>query len=294
MCANIANQQDIVRHFLFEQTDIRGEWTTVGKSYQDALKRHQYPEAIRKLLGEFIAAACLLSTTIKFDGTLSIQAKGDGDISLIVAECTSQQNIRAIAHMKNSQPADDFRSLLQGGQIAITIDPVEGQRYQGIVPLEGDSLAECLEAYFAQSEQLDTKIWLFADDSRAAGMLLQALPLQESSNKEDYDENWCRITQLASTVSPHEMLNLDHETVLHRLFHEETVRLFDSKQVNFQCTCSRDRTAQALKSLGHDDANSIIEKKGSITVDCQFCGHRYSFNKYQVEEIFKPTPPILH
>ncbi len=294
MYADIPFHQDIVRHFIFDNTAIRGEWTLLQQSYQDVLKRHNYPSAIQNILGEFIAAACLLSTTIKFDGTLSIQAKSEGDVSLVIAECTSQQKIRAIAHVANPTPSNRFQDILKDGHMAITITPATGERYQGIVPLEGDSLAACLELYFYQSEQLNTKLWLSANGDRAAGMLLQALPKETATFAAEEDENWNRIIELAKTLSTHEMLNLDHETVLHRLFHEEQVRLFEAKDVNFHCQCSVERTAQALRSLGIDDANKILAKKGFITIDCQFCGHRYRFNKNQVDDIFAPKGPIHH
>lgn len=285
---------DLIRRFLFEESDIRGEITILSKSFQDTLNRQKYPEKIQHLLGEFVAAACLLSNTLKFDGTLSIQAKGQGDISLILAECTSRHTLRAITHHQKVISGETLQELLKGGQIAITIDPTEGNRYQGIIPIESNSLAGCLEDYFLQSEQLTTRIWLSANGEKAAGLLLQALPQQKAASADETSENWNRIIQLSDTITDNELLSLDHETLLHRLYNEEVVRLFDPDYVKFQCTCSRERTSMALKSLGQKAALEIIRKKNKITVDCQFCGHRYDFREGEVNTIFGDQEPTLH
>lgn len=275
--------------FLFDDTDIRGEIVTLNQSLTDIFAVQSYPAPIATLLGEFLAAASLLSSTLKFAGTLTIQARGDGDLPLIMAEVSHQKKIRGVAQVNETASLENrtLRSLLGNGMLSIIIDPDKGERYQGIVGLEGDSLAECLEGYFMQSEQLPTRIWLRSADGIASGMLLQRLPTQIASEEVNADA-WETQVHLASTTSEDELLHLPHVTLLHRLFHETNVRVFEPEPIQFSCTCSKARSSQTLKRLEQQELYQIIEEDGKICVDCHFCGHQYVYLKEDIDALFAP------
>ncbi|MFT5484312.1 MAG: molecular chaperone Hsp33, partial [Halieaceae bacterium] len=181
---------DTTSKFIFDESDIRGETVHLQKTYSDVMAAQLYPDAIARLLGEFLAAVTLLSTTIKFEGTLSLQATSDEGVSLIMAQCSSEQEIRAIVRGFEDLGGDSFTAMLGGGLLAITIEPKEGTRYQGLVSLEGETLAEALEAYFEQSEQLPTKLWLASNGKQCAGLLLQQLPSQLTVEPTERIEQW--------------------------------------------------------------------------------------------------------
>ncbi len=279
------NDTDQCQRFLFEELAIRGELTSLQQSYQTVLSQHPYPQPVVRLLGEFMAAVSLLSDTLKFRGLLSLQARGAGQVRTVLAECEHHERLRAIARYN-----DDFVDggpLLGKGQLAITIEPERGQRYQGIVSLEERSLAAALEDYFHQSEQIRSRVWLAADGQRAAGMLIQAMPesASESSLTQDSDA-WDRITTLADTLTDEELLSLSSERLLTRLFHEETVRTWPARPRHFECTCSRERSAGALRSIGYTEARQLAVEQGSIQIDCQFCHAKYHYNLDDVEALF--------
>lgn len=269
-----------IQRFSFDNTNVRGEHVVLNSAYQEIIKRKNYPLAIEKLLGEFVAAIALLRDIIKIDGVLSIQAKGNGFLSAVMTECDELQNLRGIAQWDESQVVPDTISLkevLEGGYLVITISPRNGQRYQGIVEIVGDTLAECLEQYFYQSEQLPSRVWLAANGAQCAGLFLQRLPAEQA--EEGDEDGWERFTHLASTVKDEELLTLDTETLLHRLYHEEEVRLYDTKAMQFGCSCSRQRTLDAVISIGADEVRQLLIEQGSIKVDCQFCAEQYIFTK---------------
>jgi len=275
---------DLIQRFMFDNSQIRGELAQLKDTYQTIIKQHAYPKPVQRLLGEWITAAVMLSSSIKFDGTLTLQARGTGNIKVLMAECRHNQDVRAWADWDGDiEEGASLPELLGSGQLAITIDPDSGKSYQGVVPLDGDTLAECLEHYFAQSEQLQTRIWLQADDEQTAGLLLQELPGEEKD-----PDIWDRISHLASTITKEEMLQLDHLTQLTRLFHEEEVRIFDPLSVEFKCTCSRERSGNAIRSVGQEEAEDILKDKGKISMDCQFCSAHYDFNAVEVAELFIP------
>ncbi|SFB99967.1 molecular chaperone Hsp33 [Marinospirillum celere] len=278
---------DQVQRFLFDSTAVRGELTHLQQSYQEVLDRHEYPPAVAKQLGQLLAAAALLTATVKLEGTLSLEIRGQGPVSLMMAECnTGQQGgdqLRGIARYQETPQGQTLQELTGGGQLVITLDPSQGKRYQGIVALDKENLALCLEDYFANSEQLPTRIWLEAADQKAAGLLLQQLP--DDANNKDPDA-WNRITHLAATVQKDELLDLEPLQLLHRLYHEETLRVFDPHNLEFGCTCSRDRTADALASLGQEELRKIIEEQGQLETQCHFCNTVYTFNKKDLSEIF--------
>lgn len=274
-----------IQRFSFDNTNVRGEHVVLNSAYQEIIKRKNYPLAIEKLLGEFVAAIALLRDIIKIDGVLSIQAKGNGFLSAVMTECDELQNLRGIAQWDESQVVPETISLkevLEGGYLVITISPRNGQRYQGIVEIVGDTLAECLEQYFYQSEQLPSRVWLAANGAQCAGLFLQRLPAEQA--EEGDEDGWERFTHLASTVKDEELLTLDAETLLHRLYHEEEVRLYDTKAMQFGCSCSRQRTLDAVISIGADEVRQLLIEQGSIKVDCQFCAEQYIFTKEDLAE----------
>ncbi len=290
---------DLSRRFLFEDADIRGETVHIDRALSDILAAHQYAPGVRRLMGEFLAAAALLSTTLKFEGTLVLQARSSGQIPLLMAECNNQLHLRAIARGAQEATSDHFEQLLTNGQLAITIDPVKGQRYQGIVPLVGNSLAHSLDAYFEQSEQLHTRFWLASDGTQAAGMLLQQLPAQLEPDLAVREQQWEHVCTLAATVQPVELLDMAAERMLYRLFHEDPVRIFAARPLEFRCTCSRERTLSALSSIGAAEVEDILKEQGSVTMDCEFCNQRYVFQREDLDELLGESmatndPPTLH
>lgn len=280
---------DILQRFLFENAGVRGEVVQLDATWQAVLERHDYPATVRDVLGECMAAAALLAATLKLKGSIILQVQGDGPISLLVVECTSARTLRGIAHWKGDVPADDLRARFGDGRLVITIDPGEGmERYQGIVPLEGASLADALDTYLARSEQLDTRLWLAADGSRAGGLLVQKLPADGPQADADA---WNRVTTLSATVTAAELLELAPRDVMHRLFHEEDVRVFEPEPVSFRCSCTRERVSVMLRQLGAEEIESILQEEGAITVNCDFCNQRYVFDAVDAAQIFLDTPP---
>ena len=285
----IARMSDFSQRFLFDDSDVRGELASLEQSYAHVLAKHPYPEPVAQLLGELLAAAALLVGSMKFDGLLILQARSSGAVPLLMVECSSERELRAIAryHAEQVDPAASLRDLLPDGVLALTVDPRVGNRYQGIVALEGETLAECFTAYFASSEQLPSRFWLQADGRRARGMMLQALPADQITDTDERTANWQHLTAMADSLKIEELLGLDNETVLHRLYHQESVRLFDPQPLVFRCSCSRERSANALVSLGEADALQLAaEKGGLISIDCQFCNHSYAFDAADIGQLF--------
>ncbi|ARN73627.1 Hsp33 family molecular chaperone HslO [Oceanicoccus sagamiensis] len=280
---------DQLQRFIFDQTDIRGEITRLDTSYQETISNHHYPEVVAHLLGEFLAAATLLSATLKFEGTITLQARSEGEIPLIMAEASSDHKLRGIAREADNAVSEDFTKLLTNGQLIITVDPKQGQRYQGIVALEGNNLSECLEAYFLQSEQLSTRVWLASDQQQAVGMMLQELPPSEQVSAEQRQQDWQHISKLAETLTAPELLSLPFDELLYRLYHQEQVRMFEPDALAFQCSCSETRTLNALRTLGREELDSIIEEAGAIEVNCEFCHQHYSFDGTAIAQLFEPT-----
>lgn len=280
---------DFTQRFLFDETDVRGELATLDRSYAEVLAKHPYPEPVAQLLGEMLAAAALLCGTLKFEGLLVLQARSSGPIPLLMVECSSEREVRGIARYEEEAitAAASLGELMPDGVLALTIDPRHGQRYQGIVPLEGVNLAECLSGYFATSEQLPTRFWLNADGRRARGLLLQQLPPARIKDAQARQDSWEHVVTLADTLTAEELLGLDNTVILHRLFHEETVRLFDEQGVAFNCSCSRDRAANALVSMGRPEVETLLdEQQGKIQVDCQFCNEQQVFDAADIAQIF--------
>lgn len=293
------SSNDLLHHFLFDDCDIRGEIVTLGDSYREVLSHNPQVPAIHRLLGEFLAAVGLLSSTLKFDGKIILQARGDGAISTIMAECNNHNTLRGIVRLNSDIELNEelalngnLQQLLGNGVLVITIEPQRAEnfggtieRHQGIVPMDADSLAGCLEHYFEQSEQLATKIWFAANDNAVTGLLIQALPQQLITNEDDNRDKWETVIALADTIKAEELLELDHSTILYRLFNEYPLRLFDPKTLRFACSCSRERSASALLSLGKDEVEELLVERGSIDIDCQFCNQHYHFPANEIRQL---------
>lgn len=280
---------DFTQRFIFDNHDARGELASLEQSYAHVLAKHDYPQPVRILLGELMAAAALLVGSLKFDGLLTLQVRGDGPLSLLMVECSSEREIRGLARYEAAQIAAEasLHDMLPGGVLAMTVDPAQGQRYQGLVALDGGSLAECLNSYFASSEQLESRFVLHADGRRARGFLLQQLPVGQVAAGEPRAASWQHLITLAHTLSAEELLGLDNATILYRLYHEEDVRLFDAQALEFGCSCSRERSQKALLSLGEQDVLALLEEQnGHIEMDCQFCNQRYPFTAGDIRQFF--------
>lgn len=295
------SNSDLIHRFIFDGSDIRGEITSLEKSYQDACSHQTLPPAIQNVFGEFLAGAVLLSEVLKFEGILSLQARGEGDVELIMAETNDKGELRGLVKLSESPQKSDedykemsLATLIGNATLSITIDPEKGNRYQGIIPLEAPSLAECLSHYFKQSEQLPTHISLFADTKQCGGLFLQCLPAQLVRDSERREEQWNTITQLGSTISQSELFELEHETILYRLFHEMSCRSFDPKALKFKCSCTEERSANAIRSLGRDDAYALLRERDIINIDCQFCGKPYSFGDKELDALFGSDNGALH
>lgn len=286
------NDKDVLQRFLFEEAPVRGGLIHLHESYQIILHQHGYPLVVRHLLGEALAAICLLSSIIKFKGRLTLQFRGKGKLKLLVAQCNQQFHIRALAQCDAEITEEELWSSLKQGILAIMMDPdiPGGKRYQGIVAWQGHSLAESIEGYFSQSEQLPTRIWLAANESYAGGLLLQVMPKEKP---ELYKNDWDHLIMLTQTITPDELLHLDNASLLHRLYSQEDVRLFAQSPVKFQCDCSIVRGENAVLLLGREEAEQELNEKQNLIVTCEFCSREFIFDRVDVARIFKKgeNPP---
>ena len=280
-------QTDSRSRFLIESCDVRGQVVHLDRCWAEARARIDYPQNVGTVLGEAFLAAALLSGTIKFDGKLSLQVRGSGDVHLLVVQITNDGNMRGLARWKN-EPADTIPATVFGDDARLTIT-IETDRasepYQGIVPLEGESLAEAIQHYFLVSEQLQTQVYFAVSEKSVAGFLLQALPASEQVA--DDEDGWGRATALADTLTNEELIGEDVQTLLHRLYHEEQVRLYEPSRLAFLCSCSRERTDGMLISLGESEVVDIVEEQGEVSIACEFCDATYRYDSVDVTALFK-------
>ncbi len=301
--------------FLFEGLPVRGMLVRLTGSWKELLARRPgdkaYPPAVRSLLGQMSAAGVLMQSNIKFNGALVLQVLGDGPVKLAVVEVQPDLSYRAtakvIGEVADDAPLEMMVNVLGQGRCAITLDPKDKmpgmQPYQGVVPLHGDQreplhkISEALEHYMLQSEQLDTRLILAANDEMAAGLLIQRMPVEGEANLEGHPgrgeaigdhEDFNRISMLASTLTSEELLTLDAETILRRLFWEEDMRRFEPLRPRFACTCSRERVGQMLTGLGREEVDGVIAERGEVEVGCEFCGAQYRFDAVDVGGLFAP------
>ena len=278
-------QLDQILRFLIDNSPIRGQLIRLDSSWQQCRSQLDAEEFAQNLLGQALSAVSLLASTLKIDGKITLQIRGQGAIHLLVAQATSEKTMRGLVR-QNSSVRDESASLADiflADKMVITIDSGKGKPHQGIVPLVGNSIQQALDAYFEHSEQLPTRLWLASSEQASAGLLLQKMP------GETLDEDvWNRVLHLASTLTEIELLTLPFEEILFRLFHEESLHLYNPDSVRFACTCSRQRTADVIKSLGHSEALAILTEQGSIKINCEFCNAEYVFDSIDIEQLFNP------
>ena len=295
--------KDTLQKFIFDNAAVRGELVEISDTWREIQARHGYPKAVRSMLGEMVAASALLSANLKFNGSIVMQIHGDGPVRLLVVECDAELRIRATAKLApDAEIADDatlaeLLNVNRRGRFVITLDPLEkmpGQQpYQGIVPLDGEDMATVIENYMLRSEQMDTRLWLAADDQVSRGMLLQKLPrhsgkddqVQQATAEEDL-ETWNRAVVLGGTLKREELLTTGIETLLNRLFWEETIRVFDPQHPQFHCSCTREKVGNMLKMLGQEEVESALADLGELGINCDFCGKHYAFDKVDCAQLF--------
>ena len=301
--------KDTLQKFIFDNAAVRGEFVEISDTWREVQARHSYPPAVKTVLGEMLAAAALLSANLKFNGSIIMQIHGDGPVKLMVVECDSDLRLRATAKIaEGAHVADDatLTSLLNAGgkgRFVITLDPndkMPGQQpYQGIVSLDGEDMATVIENYMLRSEQLDTRLWIAADGNVSRGLLLQKLP--RHSGKDDQTkqateaeelETWNRAVMLASTLKREELLGADIQTLMNRLFWEETIRVFDPVHPSFHCTCNREKVGNMLKMLGTEEVEAALEDLGALEINCDFCGKHYAFDKVDCAQLFASDTPV--
>ncbi len=296
------HDRDCLHRFLFEQYPIRGHLVHLDASWRALIEHREYPSAIRDTLGEAVAASLLLAATVKFEGVLSLQLQGDGPVHLMLAQCTGGLGVRGLARYREGAwgegagpgaSAGRIVDLIGAGNLTVTLETDDGaQRYQGIVPIAGRRLAESLQVYFENSEQLPTRLWLHADASGVSGMLLQKLPVGDASpgaaavDPAAVEDAWRRVQLIGETLTPEELGTLADADILHRLFNEDDVRLFEPAPVYFRCRCSRERVSRMLQSLGAAEARSVLAERGEVEVRCDFCNRAYAFDAVDVAQLF--------
>lgn len=305
--------QDTLQKFIFDNAAVRGELVDISATWREIQARHTYPVAVKRLLGQMVSAAALLSANLKFNGSIVMQIHGDGPVRLLVVECDSQLRMRATAKLNEGAAVPDDANVIDllnqhgKGRFIITLDPAEkvpGQQpYQGIVPLDGEDVATIIEHYMLRSEQLDTKLWLAADDNTARGLLLQKLPLHGGKaeanpvTQEEALETWNRASMLGATLKEEEMLTTTIDVLLQRLFWEETIRVFDPVHPSFHCTCNREKVGNMLKMLGREEVEEALAEQGKLGINCDFCGKHYDYDAVDCAQLFAsdaPAEALIH
>jgi molecular chaperone Hsp33 len=286
--------EDVLHGFLLERAGVRGTLVRLGPSWRDVAGRADYPPALHALLGEALAASALLTGNIKLDGALSIELKSSGALRLLFAECNDQGRVRGLARWNEPLPAPLALDALPDAIMAITIGNVDRcQRYQGLVDLQHAGLAESLENYFVQSEQLPARILLAADAGHAVGLMLQKMPDEGGRDAALDDDAWNRIVHLTATLGAEELLGTAPEQLLYRLYHEESVRLFEPRPLAFGCSCGRERVTAMLRSLGRDEVEAALTARdGEIEVICEFCAQRYHFDRIDAEHLLSASATV--
>lgn len=280
---------NVLNRYLFEDLSVRGELVQLDEVYQRIITSKEYPAALQKLLGELLVSTTLLTTTLKFEGSITLQLQGDGPVSLVVINGDNNQKVRGVARWEG-EIADDatIHDMMGKGHLVITIDPKQGERYQGIVGLEGDNLTDIIEGYFANSEQLKTRLWIRTGEhegiAHAAGMLIQVMP-DGTGAPEDFEH----LEQLTNTVKDEELFSLGANELLYRLYNQEKVRIFEPQPVEFHCGCSRERSGAAIITIDRAEVNDILTEIGTISLHCDYCGTSYTFDEAEVSELFEQS-----
>ena len=301
---------DALQHFLFENQQneampIRGNIVHLNHTFKQILQHQTLPNVLKQALGELMAASALLSATLKMDGMMVLQLQSKGALKLLVVECSHDLNMRATAKWDETLTKEietlSFIELVKHGQFVITLDPSVGEAYQGIVPIEGSTIAEMLQNYMLRSQQIDTSLWLHCDGESASGILLQKLPslsnqpnLSNLLNPGETDADaWNRVNILANTVTNDELKNLAPESLLSKLFSEENIRLFEAKPTQFRCSCSKAKVGNMLRLLGAEEVESILAELGKIEVNCDFCNKQYAFDALDISHAFSENAVLI-
>lgn len=286
---------DQLQRFLFDDFDIRGEIANADNSFNDIIKNHDYTPEVANLVGELLVATTLLTAMLKFEGKIAVQLQGDGPLKILVINSNQDLQVRGTARVDGETAGLSFSQLVGKGHMMITISPVDGERYQGIVDLSKDSLSACLENYFDQSEQLPTRVILHAcskekGKAKAAGLLIQTLP----SSKDNHADDFQHVCALAQTVKPEELFELTQEELLHRLYHQETVRLFEKQTISFKCSCSKERCLSSLASISPEEILEILNERGAIEMHCEYCVTDYRFELDDLQILLTDTHNQQH
>jgi molecular chaperone Hsp33 len=290
------SESDRVRRFVLERYPIRGHSARLTRSWIELREHQDYPPVVQSLLGEAVAAVVLLAATLKFEGTLTLQLQGKGLVNLLVAQCTHDFRVRGMARHDPIGGEAGFRSLAGEGTIVVTVEAADrASSYQGVVPITGDSLAECLEAYFVQSEQLPTRVLLAASAGAVAGMLVQRIAdvggTQAPVDPAALETAWMKADHAMASLKRTDLLEDDVEQRLVSMFGADEVRVFGGNAIKFECRCSRERVANVLRSLGADEVRAVIAEQGAVTVTCEFCQRPYKFDSIDVEQLFTDGAP---
>ena len=277
-------QKDVLNRYLFDNLHARGELVNLSTTFQEIVAAHDYPLGVKQLLGELVAATCLLTATLKFEGEIAVQLQGDGPVGYMAVNGNNLQEMRGIARMAGETDATKLKDLIGKGNMVITIRPSNGEPYQGVVALEQDTLAGCLAHYFEVSEQIPTKIWLYSDEetSQVAGSLIQLLP--DAGDKEQQQADFEHLCQLTNTIKPEEIFSLATEDLLYRLYHQEEVRLFEPQAVTYKCSCSEEKCLSAISQIAPSELESILVEQGSVSMTCDYCITTYKFERPQLEQ----------
>jgi len=267
---------DQLTRLIFDDFNIRGVAVRIKNDTEQLISTHNYPEPLAKLLLEAAAINAMLTTTLKFEGRISLQLQTPNSLKLLLVQTTHELEYRGVLRHED-YAGEDFQTLTKNGQMVITIEPDKGERYQGIVALDGDSLTACIEGYFAQSEQLNTRLLVFSRATGVFGLLLQALP--DLSSEADFEH----VETLAKTLTEDEAFALDNNDILHRLYHEERVRSLADETIEFVCNCSRDKMLSSLQLLQEEEINEIIQADGHVEIQCEFCLTQYQFSDLDIK-----------
>lgn len=278
-------EQDVLYRFLIENADLRGVVVRLDESWETALSTSDYPQTVKKFLGESMVACAILSASIKFEGKLTFQVRGGGPLNLLVVQVTQDGDLRGLAQWQTEPPEFPLSEVFGTAQMSISITGAEpGKEYRGLVEIVGDTLVDALQAYFERSEQLDTRMWFSVSDQNASGFMLQKLPGHDHNS-----DDWNRLTRISETITDSELSGLPVQELLHRLYHEDDVTLFAAEALRFKCSCSRERVASMIQGLGLQEAKSILEEQGNIEVRCEFCNRLHLFDAVDVGALFSSS-----
>lgn len=276
---------DALQRFVFEHASIRGEIVHIKDTFQTIINQRPYPPIVRHLLGEALVSCLLLASSIQFEGNLNLQFQGDSSLPLLIVQCDHHLNIRAFAKYKADLNTEAYANSFLTGQMTLTINQYnQTQTYQSVVPIQSTSMSENLMEYFAQSEQIGTVVWLAIGPDSAAGMLLQLMPGEDTKQREEF---WEYAVKIGETLTQEELLHLNNQTLLHRLYHETELRIFDSKSTRFACRCSPEKMQDLLTALGKEDAEALLKEQGLIDISCDFCNRHYTWDSIDVSMIFR-------